>query len=102
MQNTILTHKHSFGFFSLSFVRDMGGYTHIKLDKVAKLPKLRNELQSLETELTRKAERAMEDLVLNPPEPITDMRRCNEHRITYVGKKTKQRAGISWSNMFVR
>lgn len=36
---------------------------------------------------------------INPPAPITDMRRANEHRICYVGKNTKKMYGEVWADM---
>ena len=70
-----------------------------QLKKLEKLPGLRKELQQLEDDLYRKALTAVEELVHNPPEPISDMRRCDEHRTTYTGKKTKKNAGEAWENM---
>jgi len=70
-----------------------------QLEKLAKLPSVRNELQQLEEEVYKKALSAVEDLVMNPPEPIGDMRRADEHRITYTGKNTKKKGGEAWANM---
>jgi tRNA(Leu) C34 or U34 (ribose-2'-O)-methylase TrmL len=68
-------------------------------DKLAKLPSIRKELEQFEDEVYTKALLAVEDLVLNPPEPIGDMRRHDDHRISYTGKNTKKRGGEAWSNM---
>mmetsp|Transcript_4311 Transcript_4311/g.8261 ORF Transcript_4311/g.8261 Transcript_4311/m.8261 type:complete len:471 (+) Transcript_4311:63-1475(+) len=68
-------------------------------DKLAKLPSVRKELEQLENEVYAKALLAVEDLVLNPPEPIGDMRRHDDHRISYTGKNTKKRGGGAWANM---
>jgi len=73
--------------------------TKEQMDKVSRLPTLRTQLQTLETELKDKAARAVEGLIENPPEPIGDMRRADEHRATFVGKKTKKRYGNEWANM---
>ena len=70
-----------------------------QLEKIAKLPSVRNELQQLEEEVYKKALTAIEDLVTNPPEPIGDMRRADEHRITYTSKNTKKKGGEAWANM---
>jgi hypothetical protein len=68
-------------------------------DKLAKLPSIQKELEELDNELYAKALLAVEDLVLNPPEPISDMRRHDDHCISYTGKNTKKRGGEAWANM---
>ena len=70
-----------------------------QLEKLAKLPSVVKELKELEDEVYKKALSAVEDLVINPPEPIGDMRRADEHRITYTGKNTKKKGGEAWANM---
>jgi hypothetical protein len=37
--------------------------------------------------------------VRNPPPPLTDLRRADVHRVTYVGKATKMRHNSHWSGM---
>mmetsp|Transcript_7195 Transcript_7195/g.9138 ORF Transcript_7195/g.9138 Transcript_7195/m.9138 type:complete len:430 (+) Transcript_7195:73-1362(+) len=61
-----------------------------QMDKIAKLPILRQELTKIDTELHQKSYKVIEDLVMNPPQPLGDMRRADEHRTTYVGKNTKK------------
>jgi tRNA G18 (ribose-2'-O)-methylase SpoU len=60
---------------------------------------MQQELDVLEQELDIQAHHAVKDLVDNPPEPISDMRRADEHRVCYVGKKTKKRNSQEWENM---
>jgi len=57
------------------------------------------QLDQLDQELDRMAEKAVEGLVDNPPEPLTDMRRADEHRITHVGKGTKKKNADAWAGM---
>jgi len=68
-------------------------------DKLAILPGLREELKQLEDEVYAKALGAVEDLVHNPPDPLGDMRRHDNHRVTFSGKGTKKNAGEAWANM---
>ncbi len=70
-----------------------------QLEKVKKLSLLRSELKEIDDVLQEKSLKVIEDLVLNPPQPITDMRRADEHRTTYVGKNTKKSYSETWSNM---
>ena len=70
-----------------------------QLDKVAKLPLLRAELKQIDDELKEKSLKIVEDLVMNPPQPLGDMRRADEHRTTYVGKNTKKNQGDVWNDM---
>jgi tRNA G18 (ribose-2'-O)-methylase SpoU len=44
-------------------------------------------------------ERAVSDLVLNPPAPLSDLRRADVHRVTFVGKKTKRLHEEHWKDM---
>ena len=57
------------------------------------------KLEAMERDLEEKSLRAVEGLVKNPPDPISDMRRADEHRVTYVGKKTKGRTEGAWDGM---
>jgi tRNA G18 (ribose-2'-O)-methylase SpoU len=70
-----------------------------QLEKVAKLPKLRQELKAIDDDLYEQSKRAVEDLVYNPPQPLGDMRRADEHRTTFVGKNTKRSQGTAWDDM---
>jgi len=44
-------------------------------------------------------DKSIEDLVLNPPAPLTDLRRADEHRVTYAGKGVKRHYAEHWKNM---
>lgn len=68
-------------------------------EKLANMSSIQTELQKLDTELQQKAQVAVKDLVDNPPEPLTDMRRADEHRVCFVGRKTKKRYSSSWDSM---
>jgi hypothetical protein len=60
---------------------------------------IETELRELDDRLQHMAQVAVRDLVDNPPEPLTDMRRADEHRTCYVGRKTKKRNVSAWENM---
>ena len=48
--------------------------------QVNELPSLRAQLREMEDKLEEKSYQAVKDLIHNPPDPITDMRRADEHR----------------------
>mmetsp|Transcript_28299 Transcript_28299/g.43385 ORF Transcript_28299/g.43385 Transcript_28299/m.43385 type:complete len:418 (+) Transcript_28299:3-1256(+) len=70
-----------------------------QLAKLNEYDTIKQEAHDLETFLTEKAQQAVKELVKNPPAPLSDMRRADEHRACYVGKKTKSRQGGQWDNM---
>jgi tRNA G18 (ribose-2'-O)-methylase SpoU len=70
-----------------------------QLAKIEQLPVLRKELEELEGELEKKALKAVEKLVTNPPAPLDDMRRADEHRATFAGKNTKKLNADAWADM---
>ena len=70
-----------------------------ELDKWNKLDTKKAELDALESKLAAAAQKAVEELVENPPAPITDMRRADEHRTCFVGKNTKKMYGEAWADM---
>ena len=75
-----------------------GNKMHVdQLDKIAKVPAMKQQLRDWDVSLQKLAEESVADLVDHPPAPITDMRRADEHRTCYVGKKTISRNG--WTNM---
>lgn len=57
----------------------------------------RAELNAIEEKLAADSKKAVKDLVDNPPSPITDMRRADEHRVCRVGKNTKKAS--PWQGM---
>ena len=57
------------------------------------------QLDKLDEELDKLAGKAVLSIVDNPPEPLTDMRRADEHRITHVGKGTKKKNADAWAGM---
>jgi hypothetical protein len=71
-------------------------------DEVAKLKNLeakQRELAAIDTKMMADAQTAVRDLIENPPNPITDMRRADEHRVCFVGKGTKSKYGELWEDM---
>jgi len=57
------------------------------------------ELDAIVKTLAADSQAAVKDLVENPPSPITDMRRADEHRTCFVGKNTKSSHGDAWADM---
>lgn len=71
-----------------------------QLAKIAKLPAHREELRRLEDQSHfGLAAAAVADLVAHPPEPLTDLRRADPHRVTFVGKATKRLHAEHWKDM---
>jgi hypothetical protein len=70
-----------------------------QLEKIKLLPQLKKELEDIEKDLQEKSLRAVEELVRNPPQPLGDMRRADEHRTTFAGKNVKKTHGEAWDNM---
>ena len=68
-----------------------------QLARIASLPALRQELIDWDTQLSTQAQEAVAELIENPPAPITDMRRADEHRTWFGGKSTKKKN--DWDNM---
>eukprot|EP00578_Thalassiosira_sp_NH16_P022961 CAMPEP_0181083496 /NCGR_PEP_ID=MMETSP1071-20121207/4189_1 /TAXON_ID=35127 /ORGANISM="Thalassiosira sp., Strain NH16" /LENGTH=381 /DNA_ID=CAMNT_0023165159 /DNA_START=268 /DNA_END=1416 /DNA_ORIENTATION=+ len=70
-----------------------------ELKKLGKKAAKQAELDAIESKLAVDSYLAVKDLVDNPPAPITDMRRADEHRTCYVGKNTKNIHGDAWKDM---
>lgn len=71
-------------------------------DEVSKWEKMevkKIELDAIDKKVMLDAQTAVRDLAENPPEPITDMRRADEHRVCYVGRSTKNKYGELWEDM---
>ncbi|KAL7501116.1 hypothetical protein ACHAWT_010867 [Skeletonema menzelii] len=66
-------------------------------EKWSKMDAKRAELNAIEEKLAADSKKAVKELVDNPPSPITDMRRADEHRICFVGKNTKKAS--PWQGM---
>lgn len=61
--------------------------------------KFRKELQTFDDDVEQKANEVVQQWIQNPPPPLSDMRRADEHRICYVGKNTKNRNKEEWKEM---
>jgi hypothetical protein len=70
-----------------------------ELDKLEKKTTKQAELDAIETKLAEDSLRAVAEFIDNPPAPITDMRRADEHRTCFVGKNTKNIHGAAWVDM---
>jgi tRNA(Leu) C34 or U34 (ribose-2'-O)-methylase TrmL len=68
-----------------------------KLDELASYEK---QLEGLESALDpQKVQAAIQEWVENPPAPLTDIRRADEHRVCYVGKNTRSSNKDNWKDM---
>jgi len=68
-------------------------------EKWNKMKVKKEELDAIDSSIAKAAQKAVADLVENPPAPITDMRRADEHRTCFVGKNTKKMYGEKWADM---
>jgi tRNA(Leu) C34 or U34 (ribose-2'-O)-methylase TrmL len=66
--------------------------------KLARLSEYKVRLKKLDDEATSNSD-VVEHYVRNPPPPLSDLRRADVHRVTYVGKATKARHQDHWSGM---
>ena len=58
------------------------------------------QLQELEALIDpARVQAAVQEWIDTPPEPLTDMRRADLHRVTFVGKGTKKKHDIHWKDM---
>jgi tRNA G18 (ribose-2'-O)-methylase SpoU len=68
--------------------------------KLAKLPQYQQELHQLEHgSHFDLAEQTVSDLIAHPPQPLSDVRRADPHRVTFVGKKTKKLHSDHWKDL---
>lgn len=64
-----------------------------------RLPDLVTQLAEWDASLAQQAQEAAAPYIEHPPEPLSDLRRADPHRITYVGKNTKKRHAEHWKDM---
>jgi tRNA G18 (ribose-2'-O)-methylase SpoU len=58
------------------------------------------QLQELEALIDpARVQAAVQEWIDTPPEPLTDMRRADLHRVTFVGKGTKKKHDTHWKDM---
>mmetsp|Transcript_7788 Transcript_7788/g.8924 ORF Transcript_7788/g.8924 Transcript_7788/m.8924 type:complete len:470 (-) Transcript_7788:161-1570(-) len=69
-----------------------------QLAKLKTLSKLEQDLSELERSIQYTAEEAVSEFIDNPPSPITDLRRPDEHRVAHVSKNTKAKNLALWDN----
>ena len=67
-------------------------------DKIKKLTEYQNELQQLESKQQVSYD-IVQEWIQNPPEPLTDLRRADPHRITFAGKNTKKLHEQHWDQL---
>jgi tRNA(Leu) C34 or U34 (ribose-2'-O)-methylase TrmL len=68
-----------------------------KLDELPKYEAKLAELNALVDPI--KVQAAVQEWVENPPQPLTDVRRADLHRICYVGKNTRTKHQDHWKDM---
>jgi tRNA G18 (ribose-2'-O)-methylase SpoU len=76
--------------------------TSSQLEKISKLSEHQDALTSLEEAAnfcSTAVEEAVADLVRFPPEPLSDLRRADQHRVSFVGKNTKKLHQEHWKDM---
>lgn len=68
--------------------------------KLEKVGKMEEELRRLEDSVGwHDAAEAVKPYVDDPPAPLSDLRRADLHRVTYVGKSTKARHADHWKDL---
>jgi hypothetical protein len=68
--------------------------------KLNEWPAYRKQLDDLESVLdATRVEAAVQEWLTNPPEPLTDLRRADTHRVCYVGKNTRLKHKDHWRDM---
>uniref|UniRef100_A0A7S2KE04 tRNA/rRNA methyltransferase SpoU type domain-containing protein n=1 Tax=Leptocylindrus danicus TaxID=163516 RepID=A0A7S2KE04_9STRA len=70
-----------------------------RVEKLKNLPAWEKELAELDRTAWEKSVASVEKFVQDPPAPLTDMRRADEHRVMYVGKNTRKRNSENWQGM---
>lgn len=74
--------------------------TNDQIEKIEKLPAYHKELAELEQNANFDASsRVVEDLVDHPPEPLSDLRRADAHRVTFAGRGVKKNNMEHWKGM---
>ena len=67
--------------------------------KVAMIPQWEEEVKQFHRDMNEKALKSIQKYLDNPPAPLTDMRRADEHRGCFVGKNTRKKNVESWKGM---
>jgi len=67
--------------------------------KYDNLPQWEAELNEIDESIQIKAMNSVRDLIDNPPAPLSDLRRADEHRTCNVGKKTRKKNEQHWKGM---
>ena len=86
---------------TLRIQHEQGTYmTDMQLSKIHKLPEYRQDLAALEEKAQLDASsQVVQDLIHNPPDPLSDLRRADEHRVTYAGKGIKNKHAEHWKGL---
>jgi len=70
-----------------------------QVQKIAQLPNYEQQLAAMDAQLNETARAAVADLIQHPPDPLTDLRRADDHRVTFVGRNTKAFHAQHWQSM---
>ena len=75
--------------------------TKQQMEKLQQLEEHQRQLAELEASAHYQGANAktFEEWIQNPPEPLSDLRRPDSHRITFVGKSTKRNNQEHWNGM---
>ena len=73
-----------------------------QLNKIERRSEHEQALRALEDGAnysTAAVDQSIQDLIDSPPEPLSDLRRADEHRVTFVGKAMKRTYRDHWKNL---
>ena len=74
--------------------------TETQISKIEKLAEHRQELAELEQKGQLGASsQVVQELIQNPPEPLSDLRRADAHRVTFAGKGIKNKHAEHWKGL---
>ena len=74
--------------------------TNDQKEKIGKLDAYRKELAELEQNAKFDASsQLVQDLIEKPPDPLSDLRRADAHRVTFAGKGVKKANLANWKGM---
>jgi tRNA G18 (ribose-2'-O)-methylase SpoU len=68
-------------------------------EKLAKEPELLAREKEIKDKIWKLAQAAVANDIENPPAPLTDVRRCDEHRTPFVGVNVKKKNAEHWKGM---
>ena len=74
--------------------------TDSQLDKIGRIDDYRKQLAQLEQKAQLDASsQLVQDLIDSPPDPLSELRRADAHRVTYAGKGIKNKHAEHWKGL---